>query len=465
MAVVDKQKVDLLYKKLFGVTKTDFSTLKGASNEVIASPALIRGDTVWTQANRIIKPPNLPASVSQVVESRTIECIPDLTTTPIGGVYPTWIAKSGATSYTNWIPPEFGPGYLIEVFIGNPSSGGTKIFDAGINDKGAYYFDYMSGVLNFTNYLDNGNSNNVIPDGLSGNSIWIRGYRYIGYVGLSDQQEGRFGNLQLIDNTLHALNVDANDQPVDGDVIIKPRLGGFVRLQGSRFTQHASDTTTGYDKTKPFDTIYEKTSLLARATTLNGDEVEATLDGLLPAATNRIYLSNDTTYKIHVNIIGKLDGGVDSAIWNIDFLAKRGADASTTAIIGNTITERVAGSTNTKVTIVTVTPQNFVNLKTYKITTVGDTDWAAISTTGNSRDYVVGSVFVANGPGSGSGIAEEYLSPADQLAKSWGVRALADNTNGSIKILVKGPDKIDVSDPDKTIKWLVAINTLDIFET
>jgi hypothetical protein len=465
MAVVDKQKVDLLYKKLFGVTKTDFSTLKGASNETIASPALIRGDTVWTQSNSIIKSPNTPAAVPNIVEIRTVECVADDTTTPIGGVYPTWIAKAGSTRYTNWIPPEFGPGYLIEVFIGNPASGGTKIFDAGINDKGAYYFDYMSGVLNFTNYLDNGNSSNVIPDGLSGNSIWVRGYRYIGFVGITDQQEGKFGNLQLIDNTITAINVNGSNQPADGDVILKPRLSGFVRLQGSRFTQHASDSTTSYDGSNQFNTIYEKTSLLARATTTNEEEVEATLDGLLPGATNRFYLANNTTYKVNVNITGKLDGGVDSAIWNIDFLASRGADASTTTIIGNTITEKVAGSTSTKVTIVTVAAGNFTVGKVYKIKTVGDTDWAVISTDGASRDYEVGSVFTATGTGSGTGIADEYLSPADQLAKSWGVRAEADNTNGLIKILVKGPEKIDVSDPDKTIKWLVAINTLDIFET
>lgn len=469
MAVVDKQKVDLLYKKLFGVAKTDFNTLKGASNEVIPSPALIRGDTVWTQSNSILQPPSAPAAVPNIVEYRTIECIADNTTTPISGIYPTWIAKAGATRYTNWIPPEFGPGYLIEVFIGNPASSGTKIFDAGINDKGAYYFDYMSGVLNFTNYLDNGNNSNVIPDGLGGKSIWVRGYRYIGFVGISDQQQGKFGNLQLIDNTIVAVNKDSSDDPDTGDVIIQPRLDGVVRLQGSRFTQHATDTLTSdnYDPDNPFNTLYEKTSLLARTSTTNGQELEVTLDGLPPSVTNRFYLSNHTTYKINVNITGRLDGGTESAIWNIDLLATRGANASTTAIIGNTITEKVAGSPTTTVTTVTVAATSLISGNVYKIKTLGTgTNWAALSTDGETRDYLVGTVFTANSTvGTGTGTADKYLTPADQRTYSWAVKAEADTSNGSIKILVKGPSKLSGGDPDKTIKWLVAINTLDIYET
>jgi hypothetical protein len=463
MAIVDKQKVDLLYKKLFGVAKTDFNTLKSASNEVIPSPTLLRGDTVWTQSNLVPVP---AATYTNVVEYLTIECTPDDTTTPIGGVYPSWIAKSGspAARLTNWVSPEFHSNYLISVYIGNPDSGGTRIFDAGINDKGAYYFDYMSGVLNFTNYTDLGGSANVIPDGLSGNTIWIRGYRYIGTIGISDQQQGKFGNLQLIDNTVTAVNVDSNDDPDTGDVIIKPRLDGFVRLQGSRLTQHASDSTTGYDALTPYNTNYEKTSLLARASTLNGEEVEVTLDGLSPSSTNRFFLDADHTYKVNVNITARLDGGTESAIWNMDFLASRGADVSTTQIIGNTITEKVAGSASTAVTIVTVAATALINGRVYKIKTLGDTNWNIISSDPN-RDYEVGSVFTATGAGTGTGIAEEYLSTANQRTYSWAVKAEADNTNGLIKILVKGPTKLDVSDLDKTIKWLAAINTLDIFET
>jgi hypothetical protein len=461
MAIVDKQKVDLLYKKLFGVAKTDFNTLKGASNEVIPSPALIRGDTVWTQSNLIPAP---AATYTDVVEYITVECEPDDTTTPISGVYPSWIAKSGspAERLTNWISPEFHSDYLIEVYIGDPDNGGTRIFDAGINDKGAYYFDYMSGVLNFTNYTDNGGSTNVIPDGLSGNTIWVRGYRYIGFVGISDQQQGRFGNLQLIDNTLTAVNVDVNEDPDTGDVILKPRLDGFVRFQGSRLTQHASDLSTGYDSNAEYNSNFNKTSLLALRETTDGTWTELTLDGETPAATNRFFLENNYTYKVHVNITAvhkPLVGSMERAIWNLDFLASRGANASTTEIIGNTITEKVAGSTGTAVTIVNVAAGSFEVGKIYKIKTLGDTVWEDIALN-NAIDFEVGTVFEATGAGSGTGTADEYLTPADQLAYSWAIKAEADTTDGLIKILVKGP-----TNTNKTIKWLAAINTLDIYET
>jgi hypothetical protein len=51
MAYSDAQKVDLLYKKLSGVAKTDISTLKGASNEANSSPIIIRLENAWTKSN------------------------------------------------------------------------------------------------------------------------------------------------------------------------------------------------------------------------------------------------------------------------------------------------------------------------------------------------------------------------------------------------------------------------------
>ena len=110
MAVSQAQIVDLLYKQAFGVTKTDTSTNKSPSNENIPSPLLLRGDTLWTQANQI---PAIAAATAGIVQAYTgvnaVECTADNTTVPIGGVYPTWL-----TGQTYWIPSEFGSTILLK---------------------------------------------------------------------------------------------------------------------------------------------------------------------------------------------------------------------------------------------------------------------------------------------------------------------------------------------------------------
>jgi hypothetical protein len=64
MSIPISQKVDLLYKQAFGVTKTDTEANKSPSNEAIASPLLNRGDTLWTQADQI---PGVAATVASIV--------------------------------------------------------------------------------------------------------------------------------------------------------------------------------------------------------------------------------------------------------------------------------------------------------------------------------------------------------------------------------------------------------------
>ena len=52
MAISLNAKVDFLFKKLgFGVSRTDSESIKGATNESIASPLLNRGDKAWVQAS------------------------------------------------------------------------------------------------------------------------------------------------------------------------------------------------------------------------------------------------------------------------------------------------------------------------------------------------------------------------------------------------------------------------------
>jgi cytoskeletal protein CcmA (bactofilin family) len=197
MAVSQAQIVDLLYKQAFGVTKTDTATNKSPSNENIPSPLLLRGDTLWTQANQI---PGVAAATAGIVQAYTgvtaVECTADNTTVPIGGVYPTWL-----TSLTYWIPSEFGSTYTAQVWIDNPGAAnptltGTQIFAAGSGGTGQYYYNYQSGVLNFIG--------ETIPAGLtSGKVLYIVGYRYIGLLGVTNLPSGtNIGNISINGSTI-----------------------------------------------------------------------------------------------------------------------------------------------------------------------------------------------------------------------------------------------------------------------
>jgi len=218
MAVSQAQIVDLLYKQAFGVTKTDTATNKSPSNESIPSPLLLRGDTLWTQANQI---PGTAAATAGIVQAYTgtsaVQCTADNTTVPIGGVYPTW-----KTSLTYWIPSEFGSTYTAQVWIdnpgvANPTATGTQIFAAGSGGTGQYYYNYQSGVLNFIG--------ETIPAALtSGKVLYIVGYRYVGLTGVTNLPSGtNIGNISISGSTISSKagsNANITVSP-DGTGIIK----------------------------------------------------------------------------------------------------------------------------------------------------------------------------------------------------------------------------------------------------
>ena len=199
MAISDSAKVDLLYKKLFGVAKTDLPGNKSPSNEAIASPTLLRGDNVWQQAASI---PGTAAATAGIVQAYTgagaVQCTADTTSTPISSVYPSW-----KTNSTDWIPSEFGSTYFVQVWVdnsgvANPTATGTQIFDSGIAGVGEWNFDYQSGVLNFIG--------GTIPATLTASKvIYIVGYRYIGAKGVAVFPLGlTMGNITIVGNNINS---------------------------------------------------------------------------------------------------------------------------------------------------------------------------------------------------------------------------------------------------------------------
>lgn len=232
MAITDTQKVDYLFKKLgFGVTKTDINANKVSANESIASPLLLRGDRVWQQSSDI--PVTKPGSTSGVVQiysgSSTVECTVDITASSNR----TWL-----TSLTDWIPPEFGSTYLVNVYVhtsgdaANAEGSGTKLFITGSGNNDEWFFDYQSGVLHFigTN----------LPNGInfSGKSIYITGARYVGQfgVGSSPGEDAFLGNLQISDTTISSVNTNDN-------IILDPNGTGQLVIQGTNAVTVPSGTT------------------------------------------------------------------------------------------------------------------------------------------------------------------------------------------------------------------------------
>ena len=244
MAISDSAKVDLLYKKLFGVTKTDTPTNKSPSNEAIASPALLRGDIIWQQAASI---PAIAAAVPSIVEAYTttarIECVADTTTTPVSSRYPTW-----KTNLADWIPPEFGSTYFIKVYADNASASdptvtGTQLSDSGIAGVGEWNFDYQSGVLNFIG--------GTIPSALTVSKvIYITGYRYIGSKGITTFSNGiSISNGAITGGYINSLaNITANTGNVGSMYIaeLNSTIGNIDTLYVTNFSTGNAVISGGY---------------------------------------------------------------------------------------------------------------------------------------------------------------------------------------------------------------------------
>ena len=186
----ESQKIDYLWKKVgYGVAKTAGTTGAGskeAFNESISSPLLYRGDLIWMQSDQITSSP--PGSTNSIIEvykdgggggySPTVECTEDLTSPD----NQTW-----NTNLSNWVPTQFGDNYLVQVYvansgISNPQSAGTKLFQSGSGTDDTWFFDYQAGVLNFNGAV----IPSQIVSPITGKSIYIVGYRYVGLIGVTN---------------------------------------------------------------------------------------------------------------------------------------------------------------------------------------------------------------------------------------------------------------------------------------
>ena len=187
MAISDSDKIDFLWKKvLYGVTKTASGSLKFGSNESISSPLIINPSSIWSDAGSI--PPTPPlvsdATVELYLASNRIKATSDASSQPNRTWLATEIYNDPASIANNWIPVTYGPGYIVAVYIGDPSSGpATRIFPDTLNEE--YVFDYSAGVLTFTGTIPQNKAATIGSGTVSVDThgIYLRGYRYVGATG------------------------------------------------------------------------------------------------------------------------------------------------------------------------------------------------------------------------------------------------------------------------------------------
>ena len=189
MAASIEQKLDFLLKKIgYVASKTGIaedSTLSGTKKapfgEAIPSPLVVPANSVWAQASEIpATPPGADTPYVRVYLSGSSGHRMTVDNTVSGNR--TFIARStynnnSSSILGDWIDTSFGADYIIEVYKGDPNSGGVKLSAAGSGSNDTWFFDYSSGVLNF--------NGTVVPSGVTSTNIYIVGYRYIGIKGVA----------------------------------------------------------------------------------------------------------------------------------------------------------------------------------------------------------------------------------------------------------------------------------------
>ena len=185
MAVTDQQKLDFLLKKI-GYTKTKTGNVSGTGDpgngtpkqpfaEAIPSPLVVANSSLWNEADSI--PATPPGSDTVQVKVYLTTSALRLTEDVTSSGARSWIAYStynntSSARLTNWIDTQFGAGYLIKVYKGDPNASGVPLSAGATNNN--WFFDYSAGVLNF--------NDSSVPV-TSSDSVYIVGYRYIGQTG------------------------------------------------------------------------------------------------------------------------------------------------------------------------------------------------------------------------------------------------------------------------------------------
>lgn len=189
MAILDSEKVDFLWKRIiFGVSKTASATDKAGSNETVPSALPINPDTIWKSA------PSIPASppaggsaiLGEYLGATRVHGTADPTAAPNQAWFATATFGDVTTRRKDFVPPTFGSGYAVKVWIGDPNVGpAARIFPDTTGEE--WVFDYAGGVLYFTGTIPSGKVATIGAGsvGVATHGVYFEAYRYIGEKGAS----------------------------------------------------------------------------------------------------------------------------------------------------------------------------------------------------------------------------------------------------------------------------------------
>ena len=238
MAATTEQKVDFLFMKVgYSLSKTGSVTGTGSISggttkepfaESIPSPLVIPDDSIWNQSLSI--PGTPPGSTTAIVQVYPSSGALRLTADSSVSGSRAFIAY---TTYNNtstpilgdWIDTQFGTGYVLKVYKGDPNSGGTLLPAGGTGSNDIWFFDYSSGILNF--------NGTALPSGVNDTNIYIVGYRYVGSKGVSSPGAINPTNLYVSGITTTAGILDNNGGGQANTFKIEDLTAGRVVLAGT----------------------------------------------------------------------------------------------------------------------------------------------------------------------------------------------------------------------------------------
>jgi len=221
VAASQEQKVDFLLKKIGYVqSKTGIAedssisgTKKAPTEESKPSPLVVPSTSIW--ADSTLVPSTPPTSNTSYVGIYTAANAFQLTHDNTVAGNRTFIARStfgnqSSSISGDWIDPSFGADYAVQVYKGDPDSGGVSLSPTGSGNSDEWFFDYSSGILNF-------NGTNV-PSGITTSNVYLIGYKYTGAKGAKPAAGiGIFSTLSVSGISTFTGNIDANgDLDVDG---------------------------------------------------------------------------------------------------------------------------------------------------------------------------------------------------------------------------------------------------------